>query len=242
MVADPSVELSLEPGPLIPDPTRHRSLVVYNLLTKPKGRWVYDSVGSSIAVWKDGTARPVRPVVRPGVSNPTLLFQGPEPQSLAGAVVVGDTLYLYATKQSIMSRSVSVAKAPLADCLDHDAWRYYAGAGRWSESPTDAVEIMRSSWQLTVHWNPYLRKYLAVTSRIGTNEIDLWTADRPEGPWSLRQEIRTPVEPIVPGQTTYEALGHVELARDGGRVEYLTYARPIDAFNREVRLMEIVFR
>jgi hypothetical protein len=39
-----------------------------------------------------------------------------------------------------------------------------------------------------------------------------------------------------------EALGHVELACDGGGIEYLTYGRPIDAFNREVRLMEIVFR
>ena len=47
--ADPSTELSLVLGPLIPDPTRHRSLVVYNLLTSPKRDWRHDFVGSSIA-------------------------------------------------------------------------------------------------------------------------------------------------------------------------------------------------
>lgn len=69
------------------------------------------------------------------------------------------------------------------------------GARRWSESWTDAVEIMQSSPQLTVHWNPYLRKYLAVTSRNFAIKIDLWTADRPEGPRSFRQEIGPGVEP-----------------------------------------------
>ena len=77
---------------------------------------------------------------------------------------------------------------------------------------------MRSSPQLSVHWNPYLRKYLAVTSRNNAIGIDLWTADRPEGPWSFRQEIGPAVEPPGPGQWTREALGHVELARDGGRI------------------------
>jgi hypothetical protein len=52
--ADPKTVLSTELGPLIPDPTRHRSLVVYRLLTNPKGDWRHDLLGSSIAVWKDG--------------------------------------------------------------------------------------------------------------------------------------------------------------------------------------------
>jgi serine/threonine protein kinase/tetratricopeptide (TPR) repeat protein len=240
--ADSSLEITLRPGPLITDSARRRSLVVYSLLVGPKGDWKQDPLGCSIAVWKDGDARPARPVLRPGTPEPTLLFQANEPQLSSGAVAVGDTLYLYATKPIYCSHSVSVAKAPLARCLEHDAWRYYAGSGRWTENWTEAIEIMQASPHLTVHWNAYLRKYLAVTSQTLANTIELRTADHPEGPWSERHVIESGVEPPRAGLLNYAALGHGELAREGGRIEYLTYRHPIDSFNHEIRLMEIVLR
>jgi hypothetical protein len=41
---------------------------------------------------------------------------------------------------------------------------------------------------LSVHWNEYLAKYLAVYSNQLANTISIRTADQPEGPW---QDFRT---------------------------------------------------
>jgi len=239
LAADSTLEIGLDPGPMIEDPARRRALVVYTKNVGRKFKWGSDRVGSSIAVWTDPDSAPVRPVLRPGTAEPTVLFQADELLPSTGAVVRGDTLYLYATKPIFCSNSVMVARAPLARALEQDAWRFYGGQGRWGDDWRQAVEVMQGSQHLSVHWNPYLRKYIAITNLSLSDGIELRTADRPEGPWSGPQLIASGLAPPREGLNNWAAVAHPEFARDGGRIEYLTYRHPIGDFTHEIRLMEI---
>jgi serine/threonine protein kinase len=240
LAADSTLEIGLDPGPMIEDPARRRALVVYTKNMGKKFTWGSDGVGSSFAVWTDPDSTLVRPALRPGTAEPTLLFQTGELVPSTGAVVRRDTLYLYATKPVFCSNSVMVARAPLARALERDAWRFYGGQGRWMDDWRQAVEVMQGSPHLSVHWNAYLRKYIAITNLSLSDGIELRTADRPEGPWSGPQVIASGAAPPREGLNNWAAVAHPEFARDGGKTEYLTYRHPIGDFSHEIRLMEIV--
>jgi hypothetical protein len=239
LAADSTLELALDPGPIIEDPARRRALVVYTKNVGRKFKWGSDRVGSSFAVWTDPDSTPVRPALRPGTAEPTMLFQPGELAPSTGAFVRRDTLYLYATKQIFCSNSVMVARAPLSRGLERDSWRYYGGQGRWTDDWRQAVEVMQGSPHLSVHWNAYLRKYIAITNLSLSDGMELRTADRPEGPWSNPQVIASGAAPPREGLNNWAAVAHPEFARDGGRIEYLSYRHPTDSFNHEIRLMEI---
>ena len=68
----------------------------------------------------------------------------------------------------------------------------------------------------------------------------LRVANRPEGPWSEPVAI---IEEEAPDDwwNSY-GLGHAHLAREGGRIETVSYFRPGHFFNGQVRLVEIAFR
>ncbi len=92
----------------------------------------------------------------------------------------------------------------------------------------------------SIHWNPFLGKFLAICSREVDARVAIRFADHPEGPWSDAGMIE--VDTLHSGPrwiwTTW-GLGHPELARHGGRTEYMTYWRNIGI--SEIRLMEIRF-
>ena len=98
---------------------------------------------------------------------------------------------------------------------------------------------MQGSPHLSVQWNGYLRKYIAITNLSLSDGIELRTADQPEGPWSGPQMIASGAAPPREGLNNWAAVAHPELARDRGRVQYLTYRHPVGDFRHEIRLMEI---
>jgi hypothetical protein len=95
---------------------------------------------------------------------------------------------------------------------------------------------------LSVHWNEYLGKYLAVYSNQLVSKISIRTAERPEGPWSDSQVVVECVAPTNGKIWSYSGLAHPEFARDNGRVEYLTYYRETGSFTGEMRLVEVSFK
>jgi serine/threonine protein kinase/tetratricopeptide (TPR) repeat protein len=240
LAADSTLDIGLDPGPLVEDPKHHRGLVVYTKWLGRKHRLGGNAAGSSIAVWSDFDSAVFRPELRPGTAEPTLLFQRGELTPSTGAVVARDTLYLYATRPNFLSNSVFVARVPLARALDREAWRYYCGKGQWTTDAVRAIEVMLASPHLSVHWNAYLRRYLAITNVALDDGIELRTAPRPEGPWSAPQMIARGAAPRWGGLHNWAALAHPELSRGGGRVEYVSYRHPTNDFNHEIRLMEIV--
>ena len=97
--------------------------------------------------------------------------------------------------------------------------------------------------RFSVQWSPYLKKYMAIATQALGHRIRIRLADRPEGPWSS--------EPVfeIEGLATAVGLqfpwirssaGHPELARDNGRIEYLSYSRATASGN-QIRIVRIEF-
>jgi hypothetical protein len=93
---------------------------------------------------------------------------------------------------------------------------------------------------LSVHWNSFLGKFLAIHSRWLGAQITIRLADHPEGPWSDAGTMEADTLHSK-GEMfwTNWGLGHPELARDSGRTEYMTYWRNMGS--RQIYLMEIRF-
>jgi len=134
-----------------------------------------------------------------------------------------------------------LARVPVASVLDRSAWRFYAGNGVWSDNVADAAVIFDGADQLSVHWSSFLGRYLAIYIQpLSTNAVAR-VADHPEGPWSdtvLLFQALTPAD----GGMDYCGMAHLELQRDGGRFEYVSYVRDTAPFQSERRLVEIEFK
>jgi hypothetical protein len=237
---EPVEDWSLEPGAVVWDGARDRALVFY--AKKSLHALEQRRVGSSLALWPRPDAPAVRPLLRPGAEEPTLLFDAEEPAWGSGALTSGNWLYTYACKQQKGSLEVPclLARVPLDRALDRGAWTFYAG-GSWSSDWRGATAVIDAVPPMSVAWNGYLGKYVAVSTRILSDMIRIRTADRPEGPWSEAVLVQG-LAPAVGFPWIGPGIGHPELAREGGRVEILTYTRAVGIGGNETRAVEIEFR
>ncbi len=233
----------LAPAAVVADGERDRLLVFYRRMLRQPPR-DDESVGTSLAVWTRGSLTGDRPAVRPETDTPTLLFGPDEPAWGAAALVVGDQMYAYACEPRGLEASCRLARVPLAAALDRSAWRFLGAHGRWSSDWKDAQPVLSAGIQrgiFSVHWNAFLGKFMAVGSRVLDERIQIRLADRPEGPWS-EAVIEIDTLPSRPGWSwTWLGVSHPELARDEGRIEYMTYRRNSGS-QREIRLVEVQFR
>jgi serine/threonine protein kinase len=231
----------LHPGAVAYDQVRDRALVFYHRGIDLDPPWAYTRQGTSIAIWTDPARKPARPLTADGRAD---LFSADEPQWGSAAVVDGEELYAYACEGRGESVPCLVARVPLSDVMDRTAWRFYAGADSWSRHWEAAKPVMSAAEDMTVHWNEHLGRYLAIHIVPHERSFALRTAERPQGPWSDERVYVVGVAP-PPGkhwQHNETALGHPEFAREGGRIEYVTYHRPTGAFwTGETRLVEITF-
>jgi hypothetical protein len=229
------------PGAVVVDEPSGRALVFYSKeATEPSGSYSFQAQGSSVATWASPAQPAVRPAVRPELTDPTLLFTSEEPPFGAAAVVAGDKLYAYACPGGSLSNPCRVGRAPLASALDRSAWSFYAGSD-WSSDLSAASAVFEGAPLFTVHYSPYLGKYVAFyLVPLGT-DMALRTADRPEGPWSDAEHFGQAL-PALDGTWDYALAAHPELARDGGRIEYLSYFRPGTFLDGTIHLLEVTLR
>ena len=234
---------ALFPGPVIVDPDRGRALVVYRKIRMGNvyggGSWTF--AGHSLAVWEHPDSAVVRPVLRPETEYPTMLFQGDEPGFGSGAAVADDFLYLYAEIRGGIGMDCIVARAPLAEALDRNAWRFYAGDDTWTTDWTGAVPVLGGR-NPSVLWNEHLGKYLAVHNGGFGDNIFIRTADHPEGPWSSARLIYRRWFPTGKPMSSNGVVVHPEYARENGRIQYLTFSRSKGPFNQELRLLEVTLK
>lgn len=229
---------ALWPGPMVWDEARQRALIVYTKIYGEPGEWNFHGVGIGIAVW-EGIDQPVqRPVVRPEAEHPTLLWSEKEVNLGSAAVVDGEMLYLFGCHGT--DKSCKLGRAPLASVHSIDAWQYYAGSDRWSPEADDAIGLFNAMDMTSVHWNDYLRAFVAFYSPPFDNRVMMRTAPALTGPWSLPMhafDTRAPMDD--PDQFAYSGLGHAELQADGGRVEYVSYYRATRPWFGEIRLVRV---
>jgi len=164
-----------------------------------------------------------------------------------GISVVDGQVYLFACDPSgFLDFACRVARAPVAEADQASAYRFFDGSG-WSPAAASAAPVMDKVSVVSVSFNPYLQRYLAIGQRVLSNTALLRVADRPEGPWTDPGVVIGPSDggllaPEAMGATNYLTLEHVELRSADGRQIVVSYARPMGPFLGEVRLARITLR
>ena len=159
-------------------------------------------VGASLAVWTPGSrSRSARG--SPGYREPPRCSSdrtSPPGDRRRWSSATGCTHMRCETQG--LEHSCRLARVPLAAALDRSAWQFFAGNGRWSSNWKDARPVLQGGnpvgGLLSVHWNPFLGKFLAICSRLLDARIAIRFADRPEGPWSDADRSRS--TPCTPGR------------------------------------------
>jgi hypothetical protein len=143
-----------------------------------------------------------------------------------------------------------LARVPVASAEDGSAYRFWGGSDWVSDFASAAIVITRVPTVLSVSYNRYLQKFLAVNSASTGNEIVLRWADRPEGPWHPLDQVETRASLSIGYSTTFGAVEHPALRDPCDRALYVAYIQPIDvapmpdagtevATNFEQRVMRI---
>ena len=232
-------EFAIWPGPLIPDPTRNRALILYGEIWREPPYSGWTSIGEGIAIWQNGKI--TRPVMQPGTTYSTLMWQGSQVGFTSGWVVTGDTLYTYGNQGAFLSENTQIAKVPLADATTASAWTYYTGNGNWSSSASDAVTVFNGGAAgSSVFYDKYLGMYVGVYSGVFSNNLYYIVSDTPWGPWSAATQFYTGL-PGYENNADYAALAHPEFAQGNGQTEFVTYVQDTGFLAQDLQLIKIVF-
>jgi hypothetical protein len=216
-----------------------RTLVLYQRIRRSNGSG-FNSQGIGIARVAPGTTTATR--------DPEMLFTPPEPLFGSGGTLVEDR-YVYLYECSIigfLNMGCKVARAERAKADQKSAYLFYDGKNWVSDIAAAQVVMEHSSAGVSVSWNAYLGRYLAVHSEILSNRIQLRTAAAPEGPWSEPVTIESSATGILPatgqGATNYLAQEHLELSSTDGKTIVVGYSRPTAPFRGEIRLARVTLQ
>jgi hypothetical protein len=232
---------ALWPAAIVADPDRHRALLFYSLVSARPGE--FHSIGSSVAIWENFADRPIRPAVDPPVvpDHPELLFKQEERPFGAAALMKNGMLYAYGCEAPGLAKPCKLGRVSPADVLDRRAWSFYAGSGKWTSELSDAADVFDGQDIMSVSYNDFLEQYVAIYSRVLSQDVVIRTAPSPEGPWS--EEVRAfTVFPPKDGGNVYDALAHPEYNVDGGRIMFVTYTRGTGPLASEMRLFSVEFK
>ena len=124
---------------------------------------------------------------------------------------------------------------------DRNSWSFYAGNGSWFPQINDAVSVFNDANILSISWNAYLQRYLAVYSPPFSQNVVMRTSTNLEGPWS--REIMAFVAMQSSNGNVYDALAHAEYDTNGGQTIYVSYTRSMPApFTDEARLVALTLK
>jgi hypothetical protein len=109
-------------------------------------------------------------------------------------------------------------------------------APRWSRQFTPTGSLFDGvPNEMSASYNKHLGCYLAIHNRLRENEIVVRTAPRLTGPWSEGEVAFRPTRRTA-ADLFYAAKEHPELAREGGRIIYLTF---VDSASYVPQLVEV---
>jgi hypothetical protein len=155
-------------------------------------------------------------------------WKGDEPSFGVFVERVGDHVYLWGCLQTAMY----LARTRAETIQDLSSYEYLVEAPeardlnrrpRWAKEYQPTAPLFDSvPNEMSAAYNPYLRRYVAFHALNREHKIVMRTAPEITGPWS-EGEIAFRPERIADGDLIYAAKEHPELARDGGRVLYVTF-------------------
>ena len=148
--------------------------------------------------------------------------------AFASAIIDGGDgwIYLYGVRNEDGDQRCYLARVRPDGIEKPDSYLYWDGSGWNPEIGTVKPVLFDMPNEMSVSWNPYLNKWLAVYSEGITGQIVACTADRPEGPWSdpvLLYTVKKPHPPLPYPQLIYAAKEHPALAGKNGKVLQITY-------------------
>ncbi len=202
-------------------------LFFVKVITKDEGIFPvnFDIIGSGIAVG-DTDNWEFNRVYNNGSDN---LWTKDQPHFAAAAFKEDSYLYLYGVVQdSAGVQNCYLARVEQHKIEDLNAYMYFTGSDKWSYDIREAAVIFSGMPnELSVSFNNYLNKYLAVHSLDLTGKIVARTSDTPWGPWSEPVElfqVCTEREKELPYPVlTYAGKEHPFLSRENGKIIYATY-------------------
>jgi len=230
---------ALWPGPVIRDEARQRSLIMYGKIKAAPGEFNFFGVGQSIAIWEQGATKPSRPNFNQVPGYPTLLFGADEPAFGPGTFSHEYTLYSFACQIDDLVKPCKLARVPLASATDKSTWQYYGDDTGWSDSQQNLSTLFHGNDIMSVSYNEYLQKFVAVYSEPLSRNIKIRTAPAPEGPWSNALQVTQALDSGNTNGWVYDALAHPEFNENNGSTQYITYTRDTGFFQREMRLLRI---
>jgi uncharacterized protein DUF4185 len=226
------------------NPADNSALIFYAVVSELPGKFNFQGIGSSVALWQSLQQQPRRPVLNPPLvaSHPDLIFRENEPSFGSAAFVTNGTLYIYGCgiPSEGLDKGCRLAKVSPSSAQDRSAWTFYAGNGTWSSQVTDAVSVFSGDNILSVSWSNYLQQYVAVYSRVFSQSVVMRTSPKPEGPWSGETVAFVAMEPT--SGNVYDAHAHSECDQNGGQTIFVTYSRATAPFSSEVRLVSLTLQ
>jgi hypothetical protein len=216
--------------------------VFYRKVYVESGVSEYIHVGHSLAVWKGYSETPERPVFNYVDAFPTLFFSEEGEYGFGSAsVVVGQDVYMYGCElgDDGLTKPCRLARVPLADILEKSSWLYFSGAGIWSPVSLDAREIFYGNDMMSVFFNRYLGRFVAVYSEPLEARAMLRTSPSPEGPWSAPIELFSVDAPENIHGWVYDFLAHPEYSTDDDRTIYISYTRKTDKLHSQLHLVAV---
>ena len=222
---------ALWPGAVIHDSTKDRLIFFFKKVLVKPAVLDFHTAGHSLAIWH----KPDEPLER----LPGLMFSENEPAFGSGAIVVGPMVYVFGCDLEGYSKPCRLARAPLATITERDTWEFYDTSHQWQKTPDSCRVVMEGNDMLSVSYNPFLQRYLAVYSQPMGTGVMLRTAKEPTGPWSDPLKAFDALSPVNDIGWIYDAMEHPEYARKDGREVFITYSRQTGEFTFEVRLVTL---
>ncbi|OGR04232.1 MAG: hypothetical protein A2284_05235 [Deltaproteobacteria bacterium RIFOXYA12_FULL_61_11] len=228
------------PTELVWDHARARALAHYSLIYAEPGAWNFTTLGSGLAEWKDPTQPAVRLLAAPSSDTPELTWAQDDPVPSQGPQVLDDYLYGFACPLVSLRRPCTLARAPLSTVARRESWTWYTGHS-WSTEPAKASPLFEGNVAITVSFNSYLGRWMAIYARLFEDTVELRTAPELTGPWSEPLPLFTG-DDHDEERWLYDAVAHASYAEENGRIMYVTYSRPIPGtmFSSELVLVRVV--
>jgi hypothetical protein len=232
---------ALWPSSIVADSVNDRAMIFYSLVNAQPGSFNFQAAGNSVALWQNLQSAPVRPLFPSPVvaDHPDLMFNENEPNFGSAAFLDSGMLYVYGcgVPSNGADKGCRLARVDPAQIQNRSAWMYYAGNGVWSPELGNAISVFDGFNILSVSWNSFLGRYIAIYSQPFSQNVMIRTSPRPEGPWSGEAVVFTAMAPA--SGNVYDAHAHSEYDANGGETIYVTYSRSTGFLTSEVRLVAL---